>query len=137
MKVILEKGGKEVSYKAGPALYLLSALIPLLGWILTLVFKQFKGVSLNQYILYIIFSVIAKVALSIFGNGFIYGIIALVLSILSIVVLVVYILNANYYSIKARIDEGYTVTNMNEPAVQLAVSKAESINTPFWQILKF
>lgn len=141
MDIQLEKDGKQVSYKTGTALYILLTYIPLIGWFimlfLTIVRKQFKGIILNQLLLSVIFSFVLSLVRLVFGAGTIFGIASSVLSIFVLIVFVIYVLNANYYSIKARLDEGYTVVNGDDEAVKLAVQRAVNIKLPFWQILSF
>lgn len=141
MDIQLEKDGKQVSYKTGTALYILLTYIPLIGWFimlfLTIVRKQFKGIILNQLLLSVIFSFVLSLVRLVFGAGAIFGIASSVLSIFVLIVFVIYVLNANYYSIKARLDEGYTVVNGDDEAVKLAVQRAVNIKLPFWQILSF
>lgn len=147
MNVILEKDGQTIQYGTGSALYLLLNLIPFVGGIVTLVLiiikKQFRGVSLNQIVLSLIFFVIYFVMAMIIAAtesaflAILLLLFALGFGILGIVMYVYYILNANYYSIKQRLEEGYTVVNGDDEAVKLAVQRAVNIKLPFWQILSF
>lgn len=138
MNVVLEKDGVQRSYHAGNAMYLLFNFIPILGsliaFILMISKKQFRGIFLNQFVLALIVSVVTSILTIVGVNS---KILMFISAILGLYVLIMYVLNANYYSIKQRLDEGFVVINANDPEVQMAVQKAESIKKPFWQLTKF
>lgn len=146
MNIILDKDGQTIEYKTGSALYLLWNFIPL-GGIITLVLmitrKQFRGILLNEIVYSILFILVymAMMLLTLTTNSSLIGLLMLVVmlgfAIIGIFMYVFYVLNANYYSIKQRLVEGYTVQNMDIIEVQMAVQKAESLKKPFWQITKF
>lgn len=152
MNIILEKNGQQIEYRAGNALYLLVAFIPYIGGLISLVLqfknKHIKGIFLNQLIIAAA-AVVAMIVVLIISSttgvdsalGQILAIILVMLmiafAILSIWMTVAYILNANYYAIKQRLAEGYSVVNEQDATVALAVQKAEQIKVPFWQITKF
>lgn len=141
MNVILEKDGEQRSYYAGNAMYLLLSFVPLIGTLITLILaiskKQFRGIFLNMFIYSIAFSIIVFA----FTAG---GVIEQATPFIILLYLVIYyyffimyVLNANYYSIRQRIIEGYVVVNGDDPQVKFAVEKAESTRKPFWQLTKF
>lgn len=147
MNVILDKDGDVLEYKAGGAYYLLLSFIPMIGGIITLIMiifkKQFRGIILNELILSIIYTLIY---FSLYGalnftNSttllYITIVLLLIATVLMVTIYINYVLNANYYSIKQRLHEGYTVVNNEEPQVMAAVQKAELIKVPFWQVTKF
>lgn len=147
MNVILDKDGDVLEYKAGGAYYLLLTFIPAIGGIITLIMiifkKQFRGIILNELILSIIYTLIyfGLFGALTFTNGttLLYITIGLLLlaTLLMVTIYINYVLNANYYSIKQRLLEGYTIVNSEEPQVMATVQKAELINIPFWQFTKF
>lgn len=148
MNVILEKDNHQVKYKSGAAIYLLLQYVPIIGNFAVLVMlilrKQFRGVWLNQLIYVIISSVIYSTVVvgSSDGNGSallsVMSIVLMLLSFFLIYINIMYILNANYYSIRQRLEEGYTVQNMEDPQVALAVTKANSLKPKrFWQFTRF
>lgn len=138
MNVVLEKDGEQRSYHAGNAMYLLFNFIPILGSLIAFVLmiskKQFRGIFLNQFVLGLIISVVTSIFTKVGVNS---KILMFISAILGLYVLIMYVLNANYYSIKQRLDEGFVVINANVPEVQMAVQKAESIKKPFWQLTRF
>lgn len=140
MNVILEKDGQTLEYKAGAALYLLLNFVPLVGFIITLVMmimkKQFKGIFLNQLVVGLILTLLLFVSFFT-GSDLLISIVYFIVLGFSAFMTVMYIINANYYSIKQRLEDGYTVTNENELEVQEAVTRAQSIKKPFWQLIKF
>lgn len=140
MNIILEKDGKTFEYKTGNALYLLFSFVPAIGNLIALclmiIRKQFRGVYLNQLLLLVIYVVLARVTYAL-GITFLFQLINSLFVILFIYMTVMYILNANYYSIRQRLDEGYTVVNGDNPDVEIAVNRARNIRKPFWQITKF
>lgn len=148
MNVILEKDGHQIEYKSGAAIYLLLQYIPGIGSLIVLVMmilrKQFRGIWLNQLIFVIITSAIYSIIVvgSSDGSG------SILLSIMSVVLMflsffliymnIMYILNANYYSIRQRLEEGYIVQNMDDPQVALAVTRANSLKPKrIWQFTRF
>lgn len=139
MKVILEKDGQQVSYKAGSALYMLLSFIPFGGIItlvLNIVYKQFRGIWLNQLIVTLITLVLVIVAAVIGSDALI--VIAYILMLVSLIYLyVMYVFNANHYSVKQRLEEGYTVVNLDEAGISEFVEVAKAKKTPICQITKF
>lgn len=140
MNINLEKDGQTLSYKTGNAFYLLLSFIPVVGSIVVLVLtimrKQFRGILLNQFIIGLIS--ILVLFLSIFtGSEGIISFVYILLLVFMLVVYVNYVVNANYYSIKQRLEEGYTVVNADDAEVQAAIAKANNVKFPFWQITKF
>lgn len=140
MNVILEKDGKTIEYKSGMAIYLCFNFLPIVGSFIALflmiVRKQFKGVFLNQLIVAIILTSLFALSL-LTGSSLIINVMYFITLGFSAFMTVMYILNANFYSIKQRLDDGYTVVNGNEITVQEAVTKAQAMKKPFWQLLKF
>lgn len=138
MNVILEKDGVQRSYKAGNAMYLLFNLVPIIGnltvFILMIVKKQFRGIFLNKLIIGICISIVATICVLLNVNNTLLMVIS---SLIGIYVLYTYVMNANYYSIKQRLAEGFVVVNDNDPEVKLAVEKANEVKTPFWQLTRF
>ncbi len=63
-------------------------------------------------------------------------VILIIASIMAILILI-YVKNANYYSVKARLDEGYMVVNLRDPYVNNFVSLAKGKKTPLLQFTKF
>lgn len=145
MNIILEKDGERIEYGTDKALYLLLSFIPYAGSLVVLVMsimrKQFRGYWLNSFIIGLIFmtSIIILLLLGLVADLFIALAIIDVIGFLifAIYMYVMYLLNANYYSIKQRLDEGYHVVNDGEAGVQAAIGKAQAIKKPFWQITKF
>lgn len=140
MDIILEKDGKQFTYKTGSALYLLLAFIPIVGALIALILiimrKQFRGITLNQLVIGLIFGAISF-GISLTGSTFLVEVCYTLTLAFSIYMTVMYVLNANYYSIKQRLDEGYHVVNNGEFEVQAAVERAKTIKKPFWQITRF
>lgn len=138
MNVILEKDGVQRSYKAGNAMYLLFNLIPIIGnltvFILMIVKKQFRGIFLNQLIIGLFISIVSTILILLNVNN---KILMVISSLIGLYILYTYIMNANYYSIKQRLAEGFVVVNDNDPEVKLAVEKANEVKTPFWQLTRF
>lgn len=144
--VKLRKGNEFVEYDTGNALYLLLYLIPglsIFGLCLAIIKRQFRGVSLNLMIIGLVYlgCIVLLFGLRILtGFGIfriIYAMLYLALAIIIIAIKIMYIVNANYYAIKARLNEGYVVTNIEYPEVQQACEKARGVTIPFWQITKF
>ncbi len=140
MNVILEKDGTQIEYKAGPAIYLCFSFLPAIGGLIALALmiirKQFRGVFVNQFIVVVALSLLFRIVI-LTGSGLLVTLAYIFALVLSIYITVMYVLNANYYSIKQRLDEGYTVVNGDEPVVAEAVSRAQNIKKQFWQITKF
>lgn len=148
MNVILEKDGQQIEYKSGAAIYLLLQYIPIVGNLIVLVMiilrKQFRGVWLNQLIFVLVSSAIYSIIAvgSSDGNGgILLSVMSIALMLLSFFLIymnIMYILNANYYSIRQRLEEGYTVQNMDDPQVALAVTRANSLKPKrIWQLTRF
>lgn len=147
MNIILDKDGEIIEYKTGHAYYLLLLFIPVVGLVLTAIMmmmrKQLRGVGLNYLIFccgYLIIYTIFSVTLKLLGSSIVLNILALLLVVCSVLMFFIYInyvINANYYSLKARLAEGYSVVNSEEPEAILAVQKATICKLPFWQFTKF
>lgn len=139
MKITLEKNGEQITYNTGLALYLLLSFIPIVGSItflvLSIIRKQFRGIVLNQLLITIIANVILSIVY-ISKIEFLLHIVAFGVSILFMVILAFYVLNANTYSVKARLAEGYTVVGDSQQHTEI-LTKAANIKMPFWQILRF
>lgn len=119
-------------------------LIPFVGGLIILILsiqtKQFRGFWLNKFIIDIIITIFLLILGSISidtGNGTLYYVGVMIDVIISIGITWNYANNANYYSIKQRLSEGYIVMNSEESEVAQAVEKAEGIELPFWQMTKF
>ncbi len=149
MKVLLKNPTTEkvYEYNSSTAYYLLLQFVPMFGEVLSLVFiilrKQFRGISLNKLIYIFGFILLNMILIAMFGATSssllitVIGVLYFAFLILRIVMYISYVLNANYYSIKQRLEEGCIVLNEEEPEVKAAVIKAQSIKKPFWQITKF
>lgn len=136
MKVRLEKDGKVREYKAGVAMYQIWTIIfPPVSLILSIVFKQFKGTYLNILIISFIVSMVATVIGQ--ANASLYALLGLVGYIAITYLAIMYTLNANKYSVRARMEEGYRVTNMDDPQVAAFVQSVGTARKPFLQILGF
>lgn len=141
MNVILEKDGEQFSYGVGNAMYLLISFVPLFGTLITLIMsivkKQFRGIFLNMFIYSFAFSlmVYAFKAADILDQA--KPIVIIVYLTIYYYFFIMYVLNANSYSIKQRLSEGFTVVNGDDQQVKAAVEKAESTNKPVWQLTKF
>ncbi len=147
MRVQLEKDGIEREYNIGSAYYLLLNFIPMIGWLITLTLmiirKQFRGILLNEFVVAIVGSLIYSILLSMYAASgsttlaFLSMLFAIALMIISLVMYVMYVFKANLYSVKQRLAEGYTVTNLDDMRVAEFVKQAEMTKKPFWQITKF
>lgn len=140
----LEKEQERVGYKIGAANYIWLGLIPFVGSLITLILsiqrKQFRGFWLNKFIVDIIIAILLSILAAISidtENETLYFIGVMIDVIISIGILWNYASNANYYSIKQRLSEGYIVMNDDEPEIAQAVEKAERVELPFWQMTKF
>lgn len=137
MNVILDKDGVQRSYKTGNAMYLLFSLIPILNlvsFVLMIVKKQFRGIFLNQLVIGLFISIIATI---LFFVGVNTKVTMAISSIIGLYITITYVFNANYYSIKQRLAEGFVVVNNTDPEVTMAVEKAKEIKMPFWQLTRF
>lgn len=144
MFIKLEKEGKVVEYKIGPAKYIILELIPIVGYLIVLVIsiqvKQFRGYYLNKMLLGLVIGPLFIILMSAgfdTGNKILYLIGMMVEVIFTIAIVWNYVHNANYYSIKQRLSEGYTVLNDDEEQVVKAVEKAKETKLHFWQITSF
>lgn len=134
----------KTEYKNKPAFYMLWGLIPFVGWIIYLVIairrQQFRGIWLNNFFLGLIYSLVYSI-INAMGYGIINYIIITILSlawiVFGFVILIDYVKNANYYSIKQRLEEGYEVINLEDPKVQQAVEKSRSLKIRFWQFTTY
>lgn len=150
MNVKLHKNGETLTYAAGPALYILVTLIPMIGGLLYIIMsilrRQFKGMVLNSWVLQLLL-ILTLVGCIILGSlmnqlSTILGMTMVVFGYLvylvaSIYLLVYYMRFSNYLSVKARIADGYEVVNIDEPVVAEFVEKSNEINVAKFQIVKF
>lgn len=140
MNVVLEKDGQKFDYKAGSAIYLLFGIIPVIGGIVGLVLaiinKQFRGVYLNMFLVGLIMMV-GMILVVLTGSQTLVTIFYILYMAFSYYMIIMYVLHANEYSVKQRLAEGYVVTNINEAEVQAFVEKAQNTKSQFWQLTKF
>ncbi len=151
MKIILEKGFETKEVKTGYSLYLLWGLMPWFGSIILLVLtilrKQFKGILLNQFVVYLMILAIMIAGLVLFSLiGFEPGDTILMASSifflsLSVYFSVYYILNANCLSLKQYLENGYVVKDdqgdQDDQEIQKFVEQAKNKKKPWFQVLKF
>ncbi len=144
MFVKMKKGNHYVEYKDDLALYVLLCLIPYIGEIVFLIIsirrEQFRGIWLNRLIISCIGLFILLLCI-IFDYTLGYLLLTLIcikiLYVCKIIILIDYAINANYYSINKRINEGYEIINENEYDIKYAISKARNKKTKFWQFTPF
>ncbi len=144
MNVIFEKDGEVLQYGVGSALYLLLGFIPMVGalivLIMTIMKRQFRGVWLNQLIVGLILGILFIIGIVISAvlssAGLVYILYIAILAC-SLAMTITYTINANLYSVKQRLEEGYTVKNLNDPQVAEFVEKARNTKLPFFQITRF
>lgn len=139
MRINLEKDGKQFSYKAGYAWYLFTCLIaPIIGIGLSVIFKQFKGVGLNLIVV-ILGTNIAMQLLLMAGSN-VTNYLAIAVFIIQMVVVIylmsVYIVNANKYSIKAKLEDGYTVDKPSQEEKEF-IESCKRISYPKIQLVSF
>lgn len=140
MNIVLEKDGQSVSYKMGEAYYILFGIIPFIGSLilifLTISRKQFKGVWLNSFLISLILGLFTTIAYA-SGSAAVSTIVSLVITVIYTIVYIIYIFNANTYSVKARLAEGYRVTSVIDNQTQVFLDKVERTKFPIYQIVKF
>ncbi len=136
MEIILEKDGDVVTLKDGNAYYCLwLTFLPFIAWALAIFKKQFKGVVVNIFAFSVILAIITMIlgSISPILEAFVQG-----LGIIAYIYFtVMYTLNANKYSIAAKLESGYTVKNINEPGVREAVAVCRQTSYPIFQITNF
>lgn len=145
MRVVkLIKGGKYIEYKIGPANYVILSLIPIVGtvayFVVAIQVKQFRGVWINKIIIDFMFIMFASISRAIMidtGNRFQWTVYIMISIICYSLILYDYVINANYYSIKQRLLEGYKVLNEDEVAINHVIDKASRIKEPFWQLTTY
>ncbi|MFV0288977.1 MAG: hypothetical protein ACK5HR_05975 [Mycoplasmatales bacterium] len=148
MDLYLSKGIKKRKVKAGPALYLLLGFIPFIGGliqlILTIVYKQFKGIILNSFLI-VSASSMVYIIVELFANSLgSLGIIINILGVLGFLGFLIYfyillIINSNCYSLQQYLNDGYIIDNEeNLPSnIKIWIETSKSKKKPFFLLLNF
>lgn len=140
MYITLQKNDHTVTYKADYALYLLLAYIPIIGWLIlifmTLTRHHFKGIVLNQIVLYLISLTITTVlylnnlpSLLNLWNIISFG--------LFVYIYITYALKANQFAVKQRLHEGYKITSPINHQTKLFLDQLGATPKPLWQLINF